>query len=117
MSYELVHGYTEYREGMSKISKMCKLPNEVVIDSVTVRKHYVDTLRPKDFKYSTQTADRIVECSFRGTDSSGKKVFLSISCTIITFGGEKRWVTEYCNKDILDSLLKYRNSFGDINGN
>lgn len=117
MSYELEHGYTEYREGMSKIAKMCELPDEIVIDGISVRKHYVDTLRPKDFKYATQTSDRIVECSFRGIDSSGKKVFVSVSCTTMTFGGEKRWVTEYCNKYVLDSLLNYRNSLGGIDGN
>lgn len=104
MSYQLYHGFSDYKYGMSNIARLLELPDKVIFNGTVLEKHYVDTLRPKDFKHTSLLADRDVELKVRGKSECGDILFASVSCTVGSCGG-KFWITTYHNKHIIETIL------------
>lgn len=104
MSYQLYHGFSDYKGAMSIIARLLELPDKVVYNGIVLEKYYIDTLRPKDFKHISLLADRDIELKVRGKSEWGDIIFASISCTIGSCGG-KFWITTYHNKHIIETIL------------
>lgn len=110
MSYQLYHGFSDYKDAMSDIARLLELPDKFIFNGTTLEKYYVDTLRPKDFKYASLFSDRDVELKVRGKSECGEVIFASVSCVVGSCGGSKFWITTYHNKHVLENLLTEDNN-------
>ena len=97
--------FTEYVDTLVLIGDLNKLPNEITVDGVILRKSFRDTNLVEHSKYlMSSSIVRHVACSFGGRNSSGKFIVAEIECNHYNICGS---MYNVCirNKSILDKVL------------
>ena len=97
--------FTEYVNTLVLIGDLNKLPNEITVDGVILRKSFRDTNLVEHSKYlMSSRIVRHVACSFGGINSSGKFIVAEIECNHYNICGSM-YNVRIRNKSILDKVL------------
>jgi hypothetical protein len=97
--------FIEYVDTLTLIGDLNKLPNEITVDGVILRKSFRDTNLVEHSKYlMSSRIVRHVACSFGGINSSGKFIVAEIECNHYNICGGM-YNVRIRNKSILDKVL------------
>ena len=97
--------FTEYVDTLILIGDLNKLPNEITVDGVILRKSFRDTNLVEHSKYlMLSRIVRHVACGFVGRNSSGKFIVTEIECNHYNICGSM-YNVRIRNKSILDKVL------------
>lgn len=97
--------FTEYVDTLVLIGDLNKLPNELTVDGVILRKSFRDTNLVEHSKYlMLSSMVRHVACGFGGRNSSGDFIVAEIECNHLNVCGSMYDVGTR-NKDILSKIL------------
>ena len=97
--------FIEYVDTLTLIGDLNKLPNEITVDGVILRKSFRDTNLVEYSKYlMSSRIVRHVACSFGGINSSGKFIVAEIECNHYNICGSM-YNVRIRNKSILDKVV------------
>lgn len=97
--------FIEYVDTLTLIGDLNKLPNEITVDGVILRKSFRDTNLVEHSKYlMSSRIVRHVACGFGGRNSSGEFIVAEIECNHYNICGSM-YNVRIRNKSILDKVL------------
>ena len=97
--------FIEYVATLTLIGDLNKLPNEITVDGVILRKSFRDTNLVEHSKYlMVSRIVRHVACGFGGRNSSGEFIVAEIECNHYNICGSM-YNVRIRNKSILDKVL------------
>lgn len=103
---KFLRGFDNYKESMDKIGKLLDLPDDIVVETVDLKKYHVDTALPKHKKYLiSQSTESVVSCEYVGKLPIQGLVVIGVKCTTVNDGHGRMWFVEISNEKYLNKIL------------
>lgn len=113
MRVKFLRGFENYKESMEKIGELAKLPENILIEGVELKKYVINTSLPQHTKHLiTKSTESVNSCEYVGKLPIQGMVVIGVKCTVINDGFGKMWFIEISNEKHLNMILA-----GEFDGN